>query len=69
MDSSAIIRCNNRTICIHFCQETYETMVNDASQFRSHIDEAIQKHPELFPDDIQSGYELKDNRLSVKLKI
>ncbi len=59
----------NRTICIFFSQDTYETVVNNAPQYRNHLNEAIQNHPELFPDQIGSGYELKDRRESVKLKI
>lgn len=60
---------NNRTICIFFKQETYETVVDNISEYRNQINDAIQNHPELFPHQIQSGYELKDSRVSEKLKI
>ena len=46
------------TIRIHFHQEMYQTIIDDEKKFRAHIDEWIQKHPELFPKQIAEGYEL-----------
>jgi len=37
--------------------------------FRSVLDKAICDHPELFPPDISLKYEMKDIRISRKLKI
>jgi len=59
----------NRIICIPFKQDTYDTLVGDACQFRSHLDSLIESLPELFPPDIADGYWLKDIRPSAKLGI
>lgn len=60
---------NNKTICIFFNPETYDDVVNTDHLYRNHIDEAVKNNPELFPEQIRLGYELKDSRESVKLKI
>ncbi len=59
----------NRTICISFCQDNYETVIEDPILFRKHINETLQQHPELFPENIEAGYRLKDQRESAKLKV
>lgn len=59
----------NRTICIHFCQERYDGIVQDPVEFRQHLIQMNQLHPELFPDQICSGFEMKDIRQSTKLSI
>ena len=60
----------SKTIRIHFHQEMYQTIFDDDEKFRAHIDEWIQKHPELFPKQIAEGYELHSKTdPSVKLGI
>ncbi len=48
----------SKTIRIYFHQEMYQTIMDDDKKFRAHIDECIQRHPELFPKQIAEGYEL-----------
>ncbi len=58
----------NRTICIRFCQENYEAVVDDPVLFRRHVDQNFKQYPELFPENMGMGYQLKDQRETVKLK-
>ena len=59
----------NRTICLSFCQAQYEDIIQSPQKFRQEIDKAIEKHPELFPLEITSGYKMKEIRLSKKLNL
>ena len=59
----------HRTICLYFCQEEYVLHILKVEYFRSVLDKAICDHPELFPPDISLKYEMKDIRVSKKLKI
>lgn len=59
----------NRIICLPFNQETYLEIVNDAVKFRIQLDGFIVKFPELFPESIVNGYQLKETRFSKKLSL
>jgi len=59
----------NRTICMHVCQAQYYLIIQHSIQFRMVIDMAIEKHPELFPAEISSGYKMKEIRFSKKLTL
>ena len=51
---------NNRNICLHFFQETYNADIIDPIYFRKCIDQNIALFPELFPPEISKGYQMKD---------
>lgn len=51
-----------------FAQEIYEQMVTDTRLFRTHLDLLIEEYPELFPEEITSGYHFHDRRSSKKLE-
>ena len=59
----------NRTICMYFCQVEYEIIIQKPDRFREVIDKAREKHPELFPPEIISGFKMKEIRLSKKLNL
>jgi len=42
-----------------FCQAQYYITIQHAIQFRMMVGMAIKEHPELFPDEITSGYKMK----------
>jgi hypothetical protein len=49
-------------------REEYKVMLEDPQQFRESLDEFIERYPELFPPEIEQGYELHGlSRESVKL--
>lgn len=56
----------HRTICLPVSEAAYTQAVNDPSAFRSLLDEGFRMTPELFPPNFAQGYELKDDRMSVK---
>ena len=56
----------HRTICLPIAEEAYRQIVNDPVAFRRTIDDCVRQMPELFPANLAHGYELKDNRRSVK---
>lgn len=58
-----------RRICIGISPDEYDKVVDDPVLVRSFIDNAFDSHPELFPEEIDRGYELKDSRVSIKLNI
>jgi hypothetical protein len=59
----------NRTIVLPFDREKYMVSIEDAKNFRKMLDKFIEKHPELFPDGIRNGYELKEVRRPKKLNM
>jgi len=59
----------NRTICVPFCSQDYNKIVCNSVKFREALDARIEQFPELFPAEIGTGYEMKDNRESKKLSI
>jgi hypothetical protein len=63
-----VTRCN-RTITLPFLPETYNEIINDAKEFRNHLDKMLSIYPELFPHDIADGYFLKDKRYSKKQNV
>jgi len=59
----------NRIICLPFEQKTYYDIVKNAKKFRIYIDEFIEQYPQLFPNEITQGYQLKDVREPKKLPV
>jgi hypothetical protein len=45
---------------VPFPQEVYKACIENPEAFRSHIDCQIELFPELFPEEISQGYEMKD---------
>jgi hypothetical protein len=56
----------HRTICLPVSEDVYAQAVNDPAEFRRLLDEGFRTTPELFPANFARGYELKDDRMSVK---
>ena len=56
----------HRTICLPVSEDAYAQAVNDPAEFRRLLDEGFRTTPELFPANFARGYELKDDRMSVK---
>jgi hypothetical protein len=56
----------HRTICLPVSEDAYAHAVNDPDMFRGMLDEGFRRAPELFPPNFVRGYELKDDRMSVK---
>jgi hypothetical protein len=50
-------------------EEAYTQAVRDPSAFRRLLDEGFRTSPELFPPNFARGYELKDDRMSVKQEL
>lgn len=48
--------------------ERYNEIVDDSQAYRKWLDAMIVKYPELFPENIGSGYLLHDERCSRKLE-
>ncbi len=59
----------NRTICLPFDKENYYDIVFDANKFRASLNKFIEQYPELFPNEIAQGYQLKDVRFPTKLPV
>ena len=66
--SGSTCRCN-RVICVPFCSDDYNKIVDDPAKFREYLDAGIEQFPELFPAEIKTGYQMKDDRESKKLLI
>ena len=56
----------HRTICLPVPEDAYVRAVDDPAEFRRLLDDCFRRAPELFPPDFARGYELKDDRMSVK---
>ena len=67
-DSTSANR-NNRTICLPFSQDNYECNILNPEDFRRCLDQQIELFPELFPDAIVNGYQMKDIYRSKKQSI
>jgi len=50
----------SKTVCLPIERETYSQIMLEASAFRKHIDEMVERHPELFPQGVAEGYTLHD---------
>ena len=59
----------NRVICLPFSKKPYNDNVNVAVTFRGLVDPIIKKYPELFPSEINNGYQMKDLYYSKKTLI
>ena len=59
----------NHTICLPICEEDYNEKVHFADQFRRFLDGNYEKFPELFPTNFSEGYQMKDQRISLKTGI
>lgn len=48
----------DKTICLPFPEGAeYEALLEDAEASRQYLDRHIREHPELFPSDIEQGYQ------------
>ena len=55
-----------RTICLPISEDEYRQIVGDRQLFRQWLSKAAAERPELFPEIISDGFQLKDRRLSAK---
>jgi hypothetical protein len=60
---------SNKNICLPFSQQDYNANVNNPFNFRKCIDDRIKLFPELFPPEINNGYQMKDIYISKKQAI
>ena len=58
-----------KTICIPFERGSYAEVVRDSERFRSRVDEAYARDPQLFPKGMGEGYKLHDTYVSTKLGV
>lgn len=56
-----------RRITLPIEQETWQQIVHHDHSFRTHLDQMIERYPELFPAKIDYGYTLHDKRSSKKM--
>jgi hypothetical protein len=56
----------HRTICLPVAEDAYLQAVTDPVKFRRLLDDGFRRTPELFPSNFAQGYQLKDDRVSVK---
>jgi len=56
----------SRTMCLPVDEEEYRRIVETPKAFRDWLEQAIADMPELFPERIREGFELKDHRRSKK---
>jgi hypothetical protein len=54
---------------MYFCQAEYEIIVQKPQRFREEINKTREKHPELFPPEINSGFKMKEIRVSKKMNL
>src|SRR5512135_2236105 len=59
----------HRTICSPIPEGAYQRIVHDPREFRATIDVCFRQMPELFPKAFAGGYQLKDDRASVKQEV
>lgn len=55
-----------RTICLPISEDEYRQIVGDPQLYRQWLSKAAAERPELFPEIISDGFQLKDRRLSAK---
>ena len=58
-----------KTICVPCTCEVYKEVSTSFSEFRPYIDDVLGQFPDLFPQEIESGYFYKDSRESSKAGI
>jgi hypothetical protein len=56
----------HRTLCLPIPERVYRQVVHDPGAFRRTLDDSFRRIPEVFPAGFARGYELKDDRASVK---
>lgn len=56
----------DKTICLPFPDDEYDSLIEDAAAYRAYINEQIAQHPELFPPEIIKGYWLHGAIISEK---
>ncbi|MCI5139220.1 MAG: hypothetical protein D3922_12575 [Candidatus Electrothrix sp. AR1] len=59
----------NCTICVPFDNAKYTYFAECPKGYRDKFNAVIERYPELFPPEIQNGYQLKDSYISKKLNI
>lgn len=57
-DSPSKAASGSRQICLKMDQTTYDDIWNDAGKVRKFVEQKIQEHPELFPEEISEGFSL-----------
>lgn len=57
----------SRTICLSITEEHYCRIVNDPAQFRDWLMECFAVNPELFPEEFDGRFQMKDMYVSKKL--
>src|SRR5258706_1977833 len=58
----------SKRICLPISRETYADMIDEQQCFRAMLDGLIESYPELFPAEIEQGYQLYGfARQSVKM--
>jgi len=63
-DSSSKAASGSRQICLKMDQTTYDDIWNDAGKVRKFVEQKIQEHPEIFPEEISEGFPLSGHFLS-----
>jgi hypothetical protein len=58
-----------RTIILPVSQEHYGTILSTPAKFRQWVDENYERHPELFPVEMEQGYRLNGSRTDKKLDL
>jgi hypothetical protein len=49
----------DKTICLPIEEGIeYENLVKDQQEYRNYLNQMIEKHPEIFPEEIEKGYKL-----------
>lgn len=56
----------HRTLCLPIPEGVYRQVVHDPGEFRRTLEDSFRRIPEVFPAGFARGYELKDDRVSVK---
>jgi hypothetical protein len=57
------------TLCLPIDKDHYQQLIDDPQRFRDWVDQAFRDCPELFPQDFDQGYTLKDDRTSAKTRL
>ena len=58
-----------RTIYLPCSQSLYNKIISDPKKFRAYINKMIEQFPELFPVEINNGYEMKDTSTRKKIPV
>ena len=59
----------SRTICLPIPEDEYRRIVDQPQPFREWLTQSVREMPELFPEIISEGFQLKDRRRSSKVDV